>query len=71
MNIEKVLTTQERAKVWLEELNEKFAALSEDEQAKWLKETPDGQSYTDIMNSSWREDWEDVIEQEYLRRFGE
>ena len=63
--------TRAKARAWLDNLDEKYASMSDDEQAKWLKETEDGRSYTAIMNSSWREDWEEGIEQEYLRRFGE
>lgn len=53
---------------WYESLEERFAALSGKEKESWL-ETEDGKSYTAIMNASWREDWEEIVKAEWLRRF--
>lgn len=62
--------TYAKAKAWFDTLEEKFSSMSDEEQNAWLTTTDDGKSYTEIMNASWREDWEEIIDQMYRERFG-
>ena len=58
-----------RAMQWFERLGAKYASMREDEQCIWL-DTPDGQLYSEIMNESWRDNWEAIIEEVYREHFG-
>ncbi len=64
------MTIRKSAMQWFEQLEAKYASLSEGEQSSWLTTTPEGSCYMTIMNASWRENWEDIIEEVYREQFG-
>lgn len=61
---------RERAMQWFERLEAKYASMSDDDQRTWLDTTSEGRCYADIMNASWRDNWEAIIEEVYREHFG-
>lgn len=57
----------DKAKAWWNELEERHEAMSEDERERWY-ETDEGRVYLGLLQDSWREEWDELIQEAFEKR---
>lgn len=57
----------DKVKAWWNELEERHEAMSEDERERWY-ETAEGRIYLGLLQDSWREEWDELIQAAFEKR---
>ena len=60
------MSTQERtpAQRWWDGLEDKHEAMSAEDRERWY-ETGEGETYLGLLQDSWREEWDELVQAAY------
>ena len=52
------------AQRWWDELEDKHEAMNAEERERWY-ETSEGETYLGLLQDSWREEWDELVQAAY------
>lgn len=57
----------DKVQAWWNELEERHEAMSAEERERWY-ETDEGGVYLELLQDSWREEWDELVRAAYEER---